>query len=134
VVGRWAPVVAWMAAVFFVSSISNLGKAGRVPDWISHPVEYGAGAVLVCRALAVPRGRPVTASTAVIATLLTTAYGITDEYHQSFVPGRTADPADVVKDLVGAAAASLVYRRWTNAAAMSDRGSTRTPDPSESPR
>jgi VanZ family protein len=102
-----------MAAVFFVSSLSNLGKAGRVPDWISHPVEYGAGAVLVCRALAAQRRRPLTLSAALIATLLTTAYGVTDEYHQSFVPGRTADPADVVKDLAGAAIACALYRGWT---------------------
>ena len=39
--GRWALVVAWMAVVFGVSSISNLGRAARVPDWISHPIEYG---------------------------------------------------------------------------------------------
>jgi VanZ family protein len=102
-----------MAAVFFLSSTSNLGRAGRVPDWISHPVEYGAGAMLVCRALAAPRRRPLTLSAAVMATLLTTAYGITDEYHQSFVPGRTADPADVVKDFAGATAACLIYRGWT---------------------
>ena len=45
--GRWALVVAWMAVVFGVSSISNLGPAARVPDWISHPSEYGVGAVLL---------------------------------------------------------------------------------------
>jgi len=48
------------------------------------------------------------------ATLLATAYGVTDEYHQSFVPGRTADPMDVVKDLAGAAAACALYRWRTS--------------------
>lgn len=118
---RWALVLAWMSVVFFASSISDLGRAKRVPDWISHPIEYGAGAVLVCRALEARRrrpstpsaARPLTLSTALTATLLTTAYGVTDEYHQSFVPGRTADPADVVKDLAGAALACALYRRWT---------------------
>lgn len=110
--GRWAPVVAWMAVVFFFSSISNLGRAARVPDWISHPIEYGLGAALLCRALAGGRRGPLTMSTALTATLIATAYGVTDEYHQSFVPGRTAELADVLKDLAGAAAASLLYRRW----------------------
>jgi VanZ family protein len=110
VAGRWALVVAWMAAVFGVSSISNLGPAARVPDWISHPIEYGVGAVLVGRALEGGRRRPLTMSTALTATLLVTAYGVTDEYHQSFVPGRTADPADVAKDLAGATAACALYR------------------------
>jgi VanZ family protein len=114
VAARWALVLAWMAVVFFASSISDLGRAKRVPDWISHPVEYGAGAVLVCRALEGGRRRPLTLSTALTATLLTTAYGVTDEYHQSFVPGRTADPADVAKDLGGAALACALYRRWTS--------------------
>jgi VanZ family protein len=102
-----------MAVVFFVSSISNLGGAARVPDWISHPIEYGVGAVLLCRALQGGRRLPLSASTALTATLLITAYGVTDEYHQSFVPGRTSDPLDVVKDLAGAAAACALYRRWT---------------------
>jgi VanZ family protein len=102
-----------MAVVFGFSSISDLGPAGRVPDWISHPIEYGVGAVLVCRALEGERRRPLTLSIALAATLFATAYGVTDEYHQSFVPGRTADPADVAKDLAGAAAGSALYRRWT---------------------
>ena len=110
--GRWALVVAWMAVVFFVSSVSRLGMAGRVPDWISHPVEYGIGAVLLCRALTAP-GRVPRGTSAVTAVLLATLYGVTDEYHQSFVPGRTADPADVAKDFLGATAAALFYRRWS---------------------
>jgi VanZ family protein len=113
VVGRWALVVAWMAVVFFFSSLSSLGRAARVPDWISHPIEYGVGAVLVCRALEGGRRRPLTASTALTAIVLTTAYGVTDEYHQTFVPGRTSDRADVAKDFAGAAAACALYRRWT---------------------
>jgi VanZ family protein len=117
VAGRWALVVAWMAVVFFFSSLSHLGTAARVPDWISHPIEYGVGAVLVCRALESGRRRPLTVSAALTATLLTTAYGVTDEYHQSFVPGRTSDPLDVVKDLAGAAGACVLYRRWTKGAA-----------------
>jgi VanZ family protein len=117
VAGRWSPVVLWMAAVFFFSSLSHLGPAARVPDWISHPIEYGAGAALVCRALDGHRGRALTVSTALTATLLTTTYGVTDEYHQSFVPGRTSDPMDVAKDLAGSAAASFLYRRWSMDAA-----------------
>lgn len=122
--GRWAPVAAWMAVVFFFSSLSRLGLAARVPDWISHPVEYGVGAALLCRALTAP-GRAPRASSAAAAVLLATLYGVTDEYHQSFVPGRTADPADLAKDFLGATAAALLYRRWTTAAG--DRWSEELP-------
>jgi VanZ family protein len=109
-----------MTIVFFFSSLSRLGRASRFPDWISHPVAYAVGSVLFCRALGDGRGRPLGVGAAVAGTLLATLYGATDEYHQSFVPGRTSDPADVAKDFVGAAAASFIYRRWT----MERTGST----------
>jgi VanZ family protein len=35
-------------------------------------------------------------------------YGITDEWHQSYVPGRSPDVRDVVADTVGAVLAMLV--------------------------
>jgi VanZ family protein len=104
---RWAPVIAWMAAIFFLSSVERLPGAGTIPDWLSHGVAYGAGAVLIARALAAD-GASVTLPVAVLATLLATLYGVTDEYHQSFVPGRTAEVADVVKDGAGAALFALV--------------------------
>ncbi|HUG51993.1 MAG TPA: VanZ family protein [Vicinamibacteria bacterium] len=104
----WGPVVLWMGAVFFLSSLSRLGDLARIPDWITHPIEFGVGGFLVCHALSDgvrPSWRVLAASV-----LLTTTYGVADEYHQSFVPGRVADPADVARDFVGAAAAALVYR------------------------
>jgi VanZ family protein len=131
VLGRWALVVAWMAVVFFFSSLSHLGPAGRVPDWVSHPIEYGVGAALVGRALEGGRQRALTLSTALAAILLTTAYGVTDEFHQSFVPGRTPDPADVAKDFGGAVLACVLYRRWTARAAAgvaSDRRQAEGPE------
>ncbi|KAB7707371.1 VanZ family protein [Bacillus aerolatus] len=42
---------------------------------------------------------------------LTTVYAATDEFHQSFVPGRTASIADVLLDSVGAALALFVWSR-----------------------
>ena len=35
-------------------------------------------------------------------------YGATDEYHQSFVPGRTMSVSDLMVDLIGAGAALLI--------------------------
>jgi len=116
---RWAPVIAWMAAIFFLSSIERLPGAGTIPDWLSHGVAYGAGAVLIARALAAD-GAGVTLPVAALATLLATLYGVTDEYHQSFVPGRTAEVADVVKDCAGAALFTLASS-WRAARAARPR-------------
>lgn len=42
--------------------------------------------------------------------LLVVLYGALDEWHQSQVPGRSADPFDVVTDGLGAAAFVLLWR------------------------
>jgi VanZ family protein len=46
------------------------------------------------------------------AWMIGTAYGATDEWHQSFVPGRQADAADVLADALGALAAAGAVRAW----------------------
>jgi VanZ family protein len=42
------------------------------------------------------------------AAVIASAFGATDEVHQSFVPGRNADVADWVADTLGAAVGALV--------------------------
>jgi VanZ family protein len=52
---------------------------------------------------------------AVLAVMVATLYGISDEWHQSFVPGRTPDVRDVLTDAAGAIVAMLLVRwlaRW----------------------
>ena len=41
---------------------------------------------------------------------ITTAYGLIDEFHQLFVPGRYASLTDVLLNLVGVAAGTLAFR------------------------
>jgi VanZ family protein len=40
------------------------------------------------------------------------AYGLFDEWHQSFTPGRFVEAADWVADTAGAAMAIVLYRSW----------------------
>lgn len=47
-------------------------------------------------------------SVKIIIVLLCTLYGITDEYHQKFVEGRTPDYHDLLHDAIGASAAVLL--------------------------
>jgi Predicted integral membrane protein len=56
-------------------------------------------------------------SAKLIIVLLCTLYGITDEYHQRFIAGRTSDFQDLLHDAIGASAAVLLIRipilkRW----------------------
>ena len=103
----WGPVVAWMAFVFAVSSRASWGQVSQIPDWMTHGAGYAVLAVLACRALAGGLGQPVAVRVAVLAVVIATLYGVTDGLHQSFIPGRTADPWDLLKDMAGAAAGAL---------------------------
>jgi VanZ family protein len=107
---RWLPAGAWMALIFLLSSLSELpnAPAGLPQDVflkLSHVVGYGVLALLIEHALARPRsGKPV-------ALLLTMLYGLSDEWHQSFTPGRMPDPGDLLADVFGAFAALWLLRR-----------------------
>jgi VanZ family protein len=46
-----------------------------------------------------------------IVILLSALFAVSDEIHQSFVPGRDADLFDVLADLLGALTSLLLYRR-----------------------
>jgi hypothetical protein len=101
----WLPVVAWASLIFALSSVPDLGTG--LGGWdlllrkIAHAVEYAILGALLARAL----GRPWVASAVGVA------YAVSDEVHQSFVPGRVGSPLDVALDTVGVAAGVLVWSR-----------------------
>ncbi|MBA3231554.1 MAG: VanZ family protein [Acidobacteria bacterium] len=108
-----------MAAIFVASSLPDLGPLpGDVSDKSAHSVAYAGLGVLVLYALARGRLEGVTWRRAVLAVAISILYGMSDEWHQSFVPGRTADWADVLADAVGAAlgvtlvGAVIALRAW----------------------
>jgi VanZ family protein len=105
----WTPVVAWLAVSFIASAQSDVGGFGRVPDWITHGAEYLVLGVLLCRALAGGFGAPLTLAAAALAVALCTAWGVSDEWHQSFVPGRDSSAADVVKDFGGSVLGAAIH-------------------------
>jgi VanZ family protein len=73
----------------------------------AHMIEYGILAFLLWRALS--RGRGALSRLALVtAFVVSVLYAASDEYHQTFVPGRNGTPVDVGIDAVGALAAVLV--------------------------
>jgi len=100
----WLPVAAHMLVIFLLSSSSSLpAPPGRLSDKQAHAIAYAVLAGLICRALAGGRRAGLTAGRALAAALLAVAYGMTDEWHQSFVPGRQSEVADLYADALGAA-------------------------------
>jgi VanZ family protein len=108
-----------MTALYVASAQSDIGMAGRIPDWITHGSAYFILGLLVSRASAGGVGRPLSRGDAVLVVVLCTLYGVSDEFHQAFVPGRDSSVWDVVKDLGGASVAAALWRlaRPTSASA-----------------
>ena len=107
-VGLWAPVAAWMALIFSVSAMSAPPGARLAPDWATHALVYAALAALLARALAGGVRRAALA-TLLLAASLATVYGVTDEWHQMYVPQRQSEVRDVVNDMIGAAIGAAVF-------------------------
>jgi VanZ family protein len=99
----WAPVVLQLALIFAASSIPNLQQLpGGMSDKSGHSIGYALLALVLLRAFARGRLSGITWSGGLAAIVLATMYGVSDEWHQSFVPGRSPDSYDVVADCVGA--------------------------------
>lgn len=105
---RWGLVLGWMALIFFLSAQPDLPH----PDsgWLAslfssgaHLLFYGVLALLLNWALG--NGGWGLA----LAFGLTLLYGISDEFHQSFVPGRVPDAFDLLCDGLGAALALAAW-------------------------
>ncbi len=93
-----------MAAIFVASSIPNLGPLpADVSDKTAHLGAYAVLAMLLMRAMSGARWDGCTGIAAVTAWGLASAYGLTDEWHQLFVPGRMPSIGDIVADTTGAA-------------------------------
>ena len=101
---RWAPVAAWAAVIFVLSSIPDLGTG--LGGWdlvlrkIAHTAEYAVLGFLLLRAT----------GNIQLALGLGIAYAVSDELHQHFVPGRQGAPLDVLIDAVGVAVGVLARR------------------------
>ncbi|MBT8493468.1 MAG: VanZ family protein [Deltaproteobacteria bacterium] len=106
----WLPAVGYAAVIFAVSSIpARSMPEGRFWDFdkLIHAGEYAVLAALLWWALArtTKLGRWSRAS---VAALLAGLYGISDELHQSLVPGRAASVYDAIADFAGAVTAALL--------------------------
>ncbi|MGE5681258.1 MAG: VanZ family protein [Bacillota bacterium] len=103
------PLAAYWLILFAATTlpgndVPNLG----VSDKIEHSVAYMVLSVLLCltynfqNKVRILRQRPF-----VMTILTVTFYGLLDEIHQLFVPGRSCDARDLLADVLGASVGLL---------------------------
>ena len=123
----WGPVAAWLALIFVLSAQPGLRIS---PDpgvdlpirHVAHVISYGVLTVLLTRALNWGSSRRARWRLLLLAMVLATLYGVSDEVHQTYVPNRTGHLLDVGWDLLGAIAGAaflrLTPRRWLERASV----------------
>lgn len=124
---RWYPPAVLMFMTFMASSLPASGGLGefQYSDKLLHGAGYAVMAVLCCRALG--KGS-VSVGIAIGGFLMAAAYGASDEFHQWFVPSRSAAMPDFYADATGAAIAAagwfVLMRRacCSRACSVSSRG------------
>ena len=95
-----------MGVIFYLSS-KPATALPTFPDYLSHLGEYFVLGLLV--ALSFNSSGLVPEKTALFAVLWSTFYGITDEFHQFFVPTRTPSLKDIAMDTLGGIIAVLLW-------------------------
>ncbi len=123
--GIFSEIKAWLSAQALVLTGHEVDVSP-----VGHFSEYLVFGVALCNALRFhlkPEGaagllitlRPINALskwTPALACALASIYGITDEFHQIFTPGRSCDPADWLVDTIaagiGALACYFVLKAW----------------------
>jgi VanZ family protein len=115
---RFAPALAIMGLIFFLSAQPDLGTGIEGWDVVLRKIGHMAvfGGLFLALLYALP-GRPVAA--AAIAVL----YAISDEWHQTFTEGRHGSPVDVLIDTAGIGIAWLAATRarWLTASPARSR-------------
>ena len=101
---RWLLVVWWMGLIFALSATPSLASPFEpISDFIlrklAHVTVYAVLTLLVHGALRQHMGRST--HTWLLAWLIALLYACSDEWHQTFVPGREGTVRDVVIDSVG---------------------------------
>jgi len=106
------PAIAWVTAIFIQSSMSHLAAPDLgfdMQDKFYHVIEYAILGYLLRRALVYQGNNYIHTHAGWLTIVLGSLYAISDEIHQSFVPGRFAGVDDVIADVIGVALVVFIY-------------------------
>ena len=115
----WFLSIAWAAIIFWFSSMPGTDVPSILPDYIPHFVEYAILGFLVWGAVRLTKKQQPAGLVSLWAVCITSIYAVSDEFHQSFIPGRTPDIKDWAVDTAAAIVAAAVM--WSVKALRSRR-------------
>ena len=106
--GWWLAAGLYALAIFLLAGQSYPLGVKHLPflvDKAIHVLVYGAFSVVLFAALRHSRPRTPSLVLASVAAVIAVLYGLSDEYHQSFIPFRRTDAYDLAANAVGAVVA-----------------------------
>jgi glycopeptide antibiotics resistance protein len=106
------PAILWIMAIFIESSIPDISVPSlgfSAQDKVYHLLLYLPLGFLLIRAFYFAKNHFIQRHAILMAILVGILYGISDEIHQYFVPGRTCDIFDACADVVGILTAAAIY-------------------------
>ncbi len=123
---RWVPALLMMTAIFVLSALPS----SKVPTFGEYDIYFkkmghaiGYGLLGVAYYYALPTGLPRFVRWS-MALALSLGFAVSDEFHQSFVSGRTASVRDVAIDGLGAFLALLLAAGYSSSLIPRSRAET----------
>jgi VanZ family protein len=108
----WLPVYFYAVVIFIYSGQSRISLAFPIlhGDKLLHLLEYALLAYLLARAARNSLNSSLSKHFRIFAIGAAVLYGISDEFHQHFVPGRHVEALDILADTAGAILGQLFSR------------------------
>ncbi len=108
------PAIAWCFFIFIVSSIpsAKIPSLENYSDKVVHASVFAVLCWLMHVALFHQANQLIKKYSLFIAILFVLIYGLSDEYHQLFTPGRSTDPYDVAADTFGGIVYAVISLRF----------------------
>ena len=113
-IGSGTAAIAWMGLIFYLSSLSGAeasqGLESGAVSWLGDLRSYAVLAALIQVALW-GWSLELQLRWVIVAAVLASLFAISDEYHQSFVTGRSATLVDGLVNSIAAFASSTLFWR-----------------------
>ncbi len=103
----WFFAICYMGIIFYFSSLKGTALP-KLPHGFDKVIHAGIYAVLAFLIFLSLKASGVRRYVFLLSIVITTIYGISDEFHQLYVPGRETSIGDILADFIGASSGSYL--------------------------